>query len=99
MNGLIDRLHSDPAPWRPERTDVSVLVVGGGPAGITTALALAERGIDVLLVERRDFTQHFPRAHLLNVRTMEILHDLGVADDMYELAPPDSRWHRVAWYT
>jgi 2,4-dichlorophenol 6-monooxygenase len=88
-----------PSPWRPPGLDVSVLIVGGGPAGLTTALSLAQQGIDVLLVERRDFTQHFPRAHLLNVRTMEIFHDLGVADDIYRMAPPDAHWHRVAWYT
>ena len=79
--------------------DVPVLVVGGGPAGLTTAISLWQQGIDVLVIERRNFTQHFPRAHLLNVRTMEIFHDIGVANDVYEMAPPDGHWHRVAWYT
>lgn len=78
---------------------VPVLIVGGGPAGLTTALELARRGIDGLLVERRDFTSHFPRAHLLNVRTMETFADIGVADDVYRLSPPEHEWHRVAWYT
>ena len=31
-----------------------VVVLGGGPAGLTAALALAEQGADVLLLERRD---------------------------------------------
>ncbi len=73
--------------------------MGGGPCGLTTALLLERAGIDFLLLERRDFTAHFPRAHLLNVRTMEIFHDLGVADDIYARSPPEDRWHRVAWYT
>jgi 2,4-dichlorophenol 6-monooxygenase len=86
-----------PADERPE--EVSVVIVGGGPAGLTSALLLAQRGVDVLLLERRGFTTHFPRAHLLNVRTMEVMHEIGVADDVYALSPPGDEWRRVVWYT
>jgi len=79
--------------------EVDVLIMGGGPVGLSAALLLAQRGIDVLLLERRGFTAHYPRAHLLNVRTMEIFHEMGVADDIYALAPPDDRWRKVVWYT
>ena len=42
--------------WHPERirpktSDASVLIVGGGPAGLECALALANRGYDVALAE------------------------------------------------
>jgi len=83
----------------PDTLEVPVLIVGGGPAGLTTALELARRGVSGLLVERRDFAAHYPRAHLLNVRTMETFHDIGVADTVYAESPPEDRWHRVAWYT
>lgn len=79
--------------------EVPVLIVGGGPAGLTMALELARRGVDGLLVERRGFTNHYPRAHLLNVRTMETFHDVGVAERIYDQSPPEDQWHRVAWYT
>jgi 2,4-dichlorophenol 6-monooxygenase len=82
-----------------EPLQVPVLVVGGGPAGLTMALELARRGIDGLLIERRGFTNHYPRAHLLNVRTMETFHDVGVAEEIYAQSPPEDQWHRVAWYT
>jgi 2,4-dichlorophenol 6-monooxygenase len=73
--------------------------VGGGPAGLTTALELARRGMHGMVIDRRDFTTHFPRAHLLNVRTMETFHDVGIADRIYAEGPPEDQWHRVAWYT
>ena len=78
---------------------VPVLVVGGGPTGLTAALWLDQLGTPATLVERRDFAQRFPRAHLLNVRTMEIFEQLGVADDVYAAAAPEGGWERVAWYT
>jgi 2,4-dichlorophenol 6-monooxygenase len=86
----------DPDEWPAE---VPVLIVGGGPAGLSAAVLLAQRGIEVLLLERRAFDSRFPRAHLLNVRTMEIFAEMGVADDIYALAPEDDRWRKVVWYT
>ena len=90
-------MNTDREPGHAQRTPV--LIVGGGPAGLTTALELARRGIKGVLVERRDFTTHFPRAHLLNVRTMETFHDVGIADRIYAEGPREDQWHRVAWYT
>ena len=78
---------------------VPVLIIGGGPVGLCAALLLAARGVEPLLLERRDFTVRHPRAHLLNVRTMEVLAQIGVADDVYALGPPDDRWRKVTWYT
>jgi 2,4-dichlorophenol 6-monooxygenase len=82
-----------------EHQTAQVLIVGGGPAGLSAAILLAERGIDVLLVERHPATSRLPRAHLLNQRTMEIFTEIGVATDVYALSPPEDRWHRVAWHT
>ena len=44
----------------PPSFDCDVLVVGGGPAGSTIAALLAERGRDVMLVEK----SHHPRFHI-----------------------------------
>ena len=49
-----------------------VVVAGGGPVGITTALLLSRYGVPCLLLERdQELTDH-PRAHFINHRTMEI---------------------------
>ncbi|MEV4241615.1 MULTISPECIES: FAD-dependent monooxygenase [Nocardia] len=85
---------SGSAPHGDADVDVPVLIVGGGPAGLTAALELARRGVGGLLVERRAFTTHFPRAHLLNVRTMETFHDIGVAEQIYRESPSEDRWHK-----
>ena len=76
-----------------------VLIVGGGPAGLSAAVLLGLRGVDVLLVERHPAASTLPRAHLLNQRTMEIFTEMGVADSVYDLSPPEDRWHKVAWHT
>jgi len=85
----------DPGEW-PE--EVPVLIVGGGPVGLSSAVLLAQRGIEVLLIDRRTPQARFPRAHLLNVRTMEVFHEMGVADAIYAQAPDDG-WRKVVWYT
>lgn len=58
--------------------DTDVLVVGGGPAGGTAALALATYGVPVTVIGKYGWVADSPRAHITNQRTMEVLRDLGV---------------------
>ena len=92
--GLLPPLAPDEWPQQ-----VPVLIAGGGPVGLTAAMLLARHGIEVLLVDRRGPDSRYPRAHLLNVRTMEIFHEIGVAADIYAQAPDNDRWRKVVWYT
>jgi 2-polyprenyl-6-methoxyphenol hydroxylase-like FAD-dependent oxidoreductase len=61
-------------------TRVRVLVVGAGLAGGSTAMFLADRGIDVLVVERHPGTALHPKAAGQHPRTMELLRTAGVAE-------------------
>ena len=76
-----------------------MFVVAGGLARLSAAILLADRCVDVRLVERHAATSRLPRAHLLNQRTMEIFMEMGAAAEVYALSPPEERWRRVAWHT
>ena len=59
--------------------EVPVLIIGGGGAGLTASMLLSGLGVEHLLVSALPETSILPKAHVLNMRTMEILEDAGVA--------------------
>ena len=64
-----------------QETSCEVLVIGGGPAGSTVAALLAQRGRDVLMLEK---SRH-PRFHIgesLLPMNMPLLDQLGVAEEI-----------------
>jgi putative polyketide hydroxylase len=73
---------------------VPVLIVGSGYAGLTAALMLSVRGVPCLLVERRATLYDHPRAHGLNLRSMELLRQVpGFEADLHRAsraAPGDN---------
>lgn len=68
--------------------DTDVLVVGAGPFGVTTALALAQLGIRVRMISRTPWVANTPRAHITSQRTMEVFRDLGVEAAATSVATP-----------
>lgn len=70
------------------RMETDVLVVGAGPAGLGSALFLSEHGVDNILLEKYGWTAHTPRAHITNQRTMEILRDVGLEEEVIEKGVP-----------
>ncbi len=64
--------------------DVSVLIVGAGPTGLTLACDLARRGVDFRIVEKAHSYFAGSRGKGLQPRSMEVLEDLGVIDQILE---------------
>ena len=65
----------------PDMNDIDVLIVGAGPVGLTLAIDLAWRGIDVTVVEARaPGAPPEPKCNHVAARTMEIFRRLGVAE-------------------
>jgi len=65
-----------------------VVIVGGGPAGSATALALARAGIDVTIVERAEFPRRKVCGEYLNSGAVAALDDLGLGEAVRAIAQP-----------
>jgi flavin-dependent dehydrogenase len=62
--------------------DPEVLIVGGGPAGASTAFQLVRRGVRVLVLERARFPRSKPCGECLSPQASRLLHDMGVLADV-----------------
>jgi putative polyketide hydroxylase len=71
-------------PIGPPTASVPVLIAGGGPAGLVTAIMLARHGVESLLVERREEFSDEPRATAISVRSMELLRSWGLDSEVLE---------------
>ncbi|QBD81739.1 FAD-dependent oxidoreductase [Ktedonosporobacter rubrisoli] len=67
---------------------VPVLIVGGGPAGLSCALFLAQHQIPYLLVERHSGPTIHARPIGLSPRTMELLRQLELEEAVHAAAAP-----------
>src|ERR1700742_869629 len=67
-----------------------LLVGGGGPAGCTAALLLADRGIPVTVLERHTQPHPLPRAVHLDDEVARTLHRLGISEAFLAGARPGS---------
>ncbi len=82
------------------QTVTPVLVVGGGPVGMTMALCLAKRGIASYLVELRS-AQTLPdvKCNHISARSMELFRSLGISQDLRAAGLPDNYPHDVSYRT
>jgi 2-polyprenyl-6-methoxyphenol hydroxylase-like FAD-dependent oxidoreductase len=59
-----------------------VVIVGGGPVGLTLAIELGRQGVACVLVDQRPEPGRLPKMERCNARTMENFRRLGIADEV-----------------
>src|ERR1051325_4283878 len=81
-------------------SEAKVLIVGAGPVGLTLAIDLAWRGIDVTVVESRARAEPpEPKCNHVAARTMEIFRRLGIADKIRNAGLPADYPHDISYRT
>jgi short-subunit dehydrogenase/flavin-dependent dehydrogenase len=79
---------ASPDPWiRPlvagnGHREREVLIAGAGPTGLSAGLFLAERGVDVRIVDKLSAPLDTSRAFGINPRTLSLLEGTGVTDEL-----------------
>lgn len=79
--------------------EVPVLIVGGGPAGLTASLLLSRYGIKSLLITKYNWTANSPRAHITNQRTVEVFRDAGIEGQVVSASTPHELMANNIWAT
>lgn len=67
-----------------------VLIVGGGPVGLTLAIDLGARGVRCTVIERKDEPAFLPKMERCNARTLEIFRRMGIVDRVRAAGYPSS---------
>jgi 2-polyprenyl-6-methoxyphenol hydroxylase-like FAD-dependent oxidoreductase len=78
-----------------EASSTSVLVVGGGLAGLSSAMFLAWQGVPAVLVEKHPGSSLHPRAIGFTTRTMELFRALGLGPQIPQVPPGFTRPRRL----
>ncbi|MEM6851072.1 MAG: FAD-dependent oxidoreductase, partial [Pseudomonadota bacterium] len=63
---------------------VPIVIVGGGPVGLTIALDLGQRGHDVVVLNQMDILADGSKAICFSKRTLDIYDRLGVGERMID---------------
>jgi putative polyketide hydroxylase len=77
--------------------EAPVLIVGGGPVGLTASMLLSQHDVRSLLVERHPGTATLPKARGINARTMEMYRQMGVETAIREAGMPSKFGSMIVW--
>lgn len=81
------------------KTKIPVLIVGGGPVGMTLALFLAHYNVPAILVERNPRTTTHPKMDLTNGRSMELYRKIGLVESLRAAGVPGDNAFDIVWLT
>ena len=76
-----------------------VLIVGGGPVGLATALVLGSHDVRSVICEQREGVNPHPRAHVVNTRSMELFRQWGISEAVKEQAINPMAMLNFVWKT
>jgi 2-polyprenyl-6-methoxyphenol hydroxylase-like FAD-dependent oxidoreductase len=65
-------------------SDTDVLIVGGGPAGLTLGVTLAQLGVDHVVIDPKPAVAPGSKAAAIQPRTLEYLDRIGLADKLID---------------
>src|ERR1700704_354274 len=82
-----------------DTTNVEVLIIGGGPVGLVSAIQLGRAGIKTILLERRETFSVHAKAAGIQARTMEIYRQLGLANIVRKNSADWNGIFTVGWMT
>src|SRR6266853_1620860 len=68
-------------------SETSVIIAGAGPVGLGLACELGARGVDCMLIEKRDGAITVPKQSMVSSRNMEICRRWGVAKEVRSVWP------------
>ena len=74
-----------------------VVIIGAGPVGLVAACLLRQQGVEVLVIERRSSLPTLPQAHVISTRTMEIFREIGIAQQVQDIAAPLAKMQAITW--
>ncbi|WP_447751751.1 bifunctional 3-(3-hydroxy-phenyl)propionate/3-hydroxycinnamic acid hydroxylase [Sphingopyxis fribergensis] len=77
---------------RQKAENCDVLIVGAGPTGLTLALLLAQRGVNVIVAERAHEPYPLPRAAHIDHQVVRVFQELGIADEIVATCRHSARY-------
>src|SRR5689334_7403678 len=82
-----------------EMHDCAVVIIGGGPCGLSLAIELGRRSIATIVLEERTSPARFPAANATQARTMEHYRRLGFAEKVRAQGLPADYPTDIAYFT
>jgi 2-polyprenyl-6-methoxyphenol hydroxylase-like FAD-dependent oxidoreductase len=73
-----------------DNNKTAVIIVGAGPIGLGLACDLGQRGVDCVLIEKRDGAITVPKQSMVSARNMEFCRRWGVAKTVRTAVWPES---------
>lgn len=69
-----------------------VIIVGGGPTGMSAAAFLANKGVPSLIIERHEGVYEDPRAATFHPPTLEMLDEVGATPELLKRGIVAAKW-------